>query len=62
LVILQTESDRTIMVGIAQVNAHGDRNLGVVSAGLLLSMVPPLLIFLFFQRSVARGLTSGAVK
>lgn len=62
LVILQKESNRTIMVGIAQFQGHWEKNLGVVSAGLLLSMLPPLLIFLFFQRDLARGLTSGAVK
>jgi ABC-type glycerol-3-phosphate transport system permease component len=62
LVILQSESNRTIMVGIAQFQAHWEKNFGVVSAGLLLSMVPPLLIFAFFQRDLARGLTSGAVK
>jgi ABC-type glycerol-3-phosphate transport system permease component len=62
LVILQTEENRTIMVGIAQAEGRFDKNLGVVSAGLLLSMIPPLLIFAFFQRSLARGLTAGAVK
>lgn len=62
LVILQKETNRTIMVGIAQFQGHWEKNLGVVSAGLLLSMIPPLLIFLFFQRDLARGLTSGAVK
>ncbi|MBS1888608.1 MAG: carbohydrate ABC transporter permease [Actinobacteria bacterium] len=62
LVILQKETNRTIMVGIAQFQSHWEKNLGVVSAGLLLSMIPPLLIFLFFQRDLARGLTSGAVK
>jgi len=62
LVILQKESNRTIMVGIAQFQAHWEKNLGVVSAGLLLSMIPPLLIFFFFQRDLARGLTGGAVK
>jgi ABC-type glycerol-3-phosphate transport system permease component len=62
LVILQSEANRTIMVGIANFSAHWDQNLGVVSAGILLSIVPPLLIFLFFQRDLARGLTAGAVK
>jgi ABC-type glycerol-3-phosphate transport system permease component len=62
LVILQSETNRTIMVGIAQFQGHWDKNLGVVAAGLLLSMVPPLLIFFFFQRDLARGLTTGAVK
>lgn len=62
LVILQNEANRTIMVGIAQYQAHYEKNFGLVSAGLLLSMIPPLLIFAFFQRDLARGLTAGAVK
>ncbi|HET7121576.1 MAG TPA: carbohydrate ABC transporter permease [Solirubrobacterales bacterium] len=62
LVILQGEGNRTIMVGIAQFQGHAEKNLGVVSAGLLFSMIPPLLIFVFFQRDLARGLTAGAVK
>jgi ABC-type glycerol-3-phosphate transport system permease component len=63
LVILQRDSNRTLMVGIAQ--AQGTRygqNFGLLCAGLLLSMIPPLLIFVFFQRDLARGLTAGAVK
>lgn len=62
LVLLQREEERTMMVGIAQFQGHFDQNLGIVSAGLLFSIVPPLLIFLFFQRDLARGLTNGALK
>ena len=62
LVLLQNEENRTIMVGIAQLQGRLAKNYGVVSAGLLLSMIPPLLIFAFFQRDLARGLTAGAVK
>jgi ABC-type glycerol-3-phosphate transport system permease component len=62
LVILQSEANRTIMVGIAQFSGHFGKNFSIVCTGLLLSMVPPLLIFVFFQRSLARGLTAGAVK
>jgi ABC-type glycerol-3-phosphate transport system permease component len=62
LVLIQRESGRTIMVGIAQFQAHLDQSLGIVSAGLMISMIPPLLIFFFFQRDLARGLTTGALK
>jgi ABC-type glycerol-3-phosphate transport system permease component len=62
LVILQNETTRTIMVGIAQYQGHFEKSFGIVSAGLLLSMIPPLLIFVFFQRDLARGLTAGATK
>jgi multiple sugar transport system permease protein len=33
-----------------------------VSAGIMLSVLPPVLIVLFFQRYVADGLAAGAVK
>jgi ABC-type glycerol-3-phosphate transport system permease component len=62
LVILQSDANRTIMVGIAQLQGRFAKNYGIVSAGLLLSMIPPLLIFALFQRDVARGLTAGALK
>ncbi|MBS1676469.1 MAG: carbohydrate ABC transporter permease [Actinobacteria bacterium] len=62
LVLLQTEGNRTIMVGIAQLQGRFAKDYGLISAGLLLSMIPPLLIFVFFQRDLARGLTAGAVK
>jgi len=62
LVLLQTEENRTIMVGIAQLQGRFAKDYGLISAGLLLSMIPPLLIFAFFQRDLARGLTAGAVK
>lgn len=62
LVLLQAEPERTMMVGIGQFQAQFDQSLGILSAGLMMSMVPPLLIFFFFQRDLARGLTSGALK
>jgi multiple sugar transport system permease protein len=35
---------------------------GVVMAASLLALLPSVLVFLFFQRSFARGLTAGALK
>jgi ABC-type glycerol-3-phosphate transport system permease component len=64
LVILQNGANRTLTVGIAQAQGgpRFGQNFGLLCAGLLLSMIPPLLIFAFFQRDLARGLTAGAVK
>lgn len=62
LVLLQREEVRTMMVGIGQFQGHFDQGLGILSAGLMMSMVPPLVIFFFFQRDLARGLTTGALK
>jgi ABC-type glycerol-3-phosphate transport system permease component len=62
LLILQDDRARTIMVGIAQYQGQWQKEVGIQSAGLLLSMLPPLLIFVLFQRDLARGITAGAVK
>ena len=34
----------------------------IMSAGSLIAIIPPVLIFIFFQKYIVRGLTSGAVK
>ena len=39
------------------------RGLGMyICAGVLLTLIPSLLIFLFFQKQVYAGLASGSVK
>ncbi|HEU4702767.1 MAG TPA: carbohydrate ABC transporter permease [Conexibacter sp.] len=62
LLILPDENMRTIMVGISATQGQYQTEIGVLAAGLLLSMIPPLLIFALFQRDLARGLAAGAVK
>ena len=49
---------------IALSSLQGDRLLDVptLNAGALVSLVPTLLFFLFFQRTLTRGVTAGAVK
>jgi len=34
----------------------------VVTAGTMLTMIVPILVFLFLQRYFVRGMTAGAVK
>jgi multiple sugar transport system permease protein/raffinose/stachyose/melibiose transport system permease protein len=62
LLILQNPSQRTLTVGLSQLNNVYGTDTPVVAAGLLLSMIPPLLIFVVFQRGLVRGLTAGAVR
>ena len=56
------ESLRTIMVGIAGAQNRYLQNFGVLSAGLMLSMIPPLLIFIFFQKYFIRGIALTGMK
>lgn len=62
LLILQDPSKRTLTTGLALLNGEHATSVPLISAGLMLSLVPPLLVFAFFQRNLAEGMTAGAVK
>ena len=62
LVLLPGDESRTVTVGISVIQGQYLTSVPTVAAGLLSSIVPPLLVFAFLQRDLARGLTSGAVK
>ena len=53
----------TLAVGLNQMIANQfAQSWGVFSAGALLASLPTIILFMFFQRYLVGGLTSGAVK
>lgn len=60
-VIIHDNSMKTVSTGL--MNFVGEHNIdhGILSAGVLISIVPVLLVFLFFQRYFVEGL-AGAIK
>ena len=56
LLILQDDSVRTLMVGVANLRGQYTTNIPLLSA------VPVLLVFLFLQAHLTKGMTMGAVK
>jgi len=63
LIILQDADSRTIIVGLSLLKATmGVENTTVLAAGMLVSAIPPLLLFVIFNRQVTSGLVAGAVK
>ncbi|GAA4847956.1 carbohydrate ABC transporter permease [Luteimicrobium xylanilyticum] len=62
LVMLTTNDTQTVPIALASL--QGDRMLDVptLNAGTLVSLIPTLIFFLFFQRTLTRGITAGAVK
>jgi len=57
------ESTATLPVGLTFLqNNDGVTNWGPVMAGTVLAMLPILVLFLFLQRQMIKGLTAGAVK
>lgn len=62
LTFLVSNSTQTVPVAISVL--QGDRLMDVTttSASALLGLIPTLLFFLIFQRTLTRGITAGAVK
>lgn len=62
-VFLRDDESRTAALGLyLLVEGQRDSNFGMFAAGTLLLAVPTVAVFLFLQRYIAEGLTSGAVK
>ena len=62
IIFTQSDSMRTIMVGLASLKGQYSVAYGVQGAMSILASVPTLLVFIFFQRYFIRGLTLGSVK
>jgi raffinose/stachyose/melibiose transport system permease protein len=62
LVMLIDNATQTIPVALASL--QGDRLLDAptINAGSLISLLPAVIFFLIFQRTLTRGITAGAVK
>ncbi len=60
--ITDTSDWNTIQIGLRAVSAANPDELNVGVAAALLAALPVLLILIFFQRHIVRGLTAGAVK
>jgi multiple sugar transport system permease protein len=62
LFLLQGSAVRTAMVSIAQLIGNYNVPETGLTAGLLIALLPPAVVFLLFQSKVERGLTLGAGK
>lgn len=62
LIFTQSDSKRTIMIGIVNLKGQYSVAWGVQGALSLVASLPTLLVFLFFQRFFIKGMTMGAVK
>ena len=62
LIFTSTTNAKTIPVAIAEFTGQYSSDFGLVAAGGVLASLPPLVLALVFQRYIAGGLVSGAVK
>ena len=62
LLITQSASVRTIQPGIKALADETAVDTGLVLAGLMIAVIPTVLLVIFGQKYLTRGLTEGAVK
>jgi ABC-type glycerol-3-phosphate transport system permease component len=62
LVFLPKDDMRTLMVGITAFKSKLNLDIPVTMAGLLMTTLPMIILYIVFQRFFIRGLTAGATK
>jgi len=62
LAFLNTTDSLTVPLVLEQLNGERQTDTTTLVAGTLISIIPTIIFFLFFQRTLTRGITAGAVK
>ncbi len=62
LVMLVSNSQLTLPLGIAKMQGENSTDFGLLMAGAALASVPIIIVFVLFQKYFTRGITMGAVK
>jgi len=61
--ILMDSNNRTIQLALALLRANQRAvDFGLIAAGVLISMIPVYIVFIFFQDRIMSGMLAGAVK
>lgn len=61
--ILMDSDNRTVQLALALLRANQRQiDYGLIGAGVLISMVPVFIMFIFFQDKIMGGLLAGAIK
>ena len=62
LLVMPSAEHRTLMVGVTSLRGQYSDDIPAFAAGVLIAAVPMLVVYLFFQRQIAQGVTAGATK
>ena len=62
LLMLQSDSVKTLTVGVLQLQGRFTTDYPALMAGLLITSLPVITAYLVFQRHLVRGIVAGAVK
>lgn len=62
LLVMQSEQNRTLMVGVTALRGQYSDNIPLFAGGVLVAALPVILIYLFFQKKITDGVTAGSTK
>ncbi len=62
LIMLTSNKNLTISLGIATMQGESSTDYGLLMAGAALASIPIIIVFLVFQKYFTKGITMGAVK
>jgi len=60
--VLLNQQSRTVQIAVTLLKSQRAPNFGLVSAGVVISMIPIYAIFILFQERIVMGRLAGAVK
>jgi multiple sugar transport system permease protein len=61
--ILMDSNNRTLQLALALLRANQRTiDYGLIAAGVLISMIPVYIVFIFFQERIMKGMLAGALK
>lgn len=62
LILLSDQSVQTVPIALATLQGQNSIDITALNAGSLLSLLPTLVFFIIFQRTLSRGVTVGSIK
>jgi len=62
LLITNDQSMRTVQIGLTLLQDEEHLKQNIVAAGVMIILVPTIILFIFSNKQLIRGLTAGAVK
>lgn len=62
LLVTSKDSSRTVQIGISMLQLADNQPYGLIMAGIVMVLLPSILIFIFGQKQLIEGMTSGSVK
>ncbi|MCG6931017.1 MAG: carbohydrate ABC transporter permease [Desulfofustis sp.] len=62
VVLITDESKRTLPLGIQKFMGDQLEDIGMISTGLMIAIIPVVIIYVFFSERLIQGMTAGAIK